>query len=82
VVADAGHLPPPFDDGGGVDPVSIGSGPTLSNNIFFVFGNVSFRQPHQADEKYRNFIGTDEKYGTFVGKLPLIKGPWKITQSR
>jgi hypothetical protein len=43
--------------------------------FFCFFGNVSFRWPHQTDEKYRTFVGTDEKYGTFVRKLPSAKGP-------
>jgi hypothetical protein len=75
VAAAAGHLPPPSDDGGGVDPVLIGSSPTLSYGIFFAFGNASFRRPHQADEKYRTFVGTDEKYRSFVGKLPTEDNP-------
>jgi hypothetical protein len=82
VAAAVGHLPHPFDDSGGVDPVLIGNGLTLSSGIFFVFQNVSFCRPHQADEKYRTFIGIDEKYGTFVKKLPLAKDRQKITQSQ
>jgi hypothetical protein len=75
VAADAGHLPPPSDDGSDVDLVPIGSGLTLSSGIFCFFGNVSFRWPHQIDEKYRTFVGTDEKYETFIRKLPSAKGP-------
>jgi hypothetical protein len=81
VAAAVGHLPHPFDDSGGVDPVPIGNGLTLSGGIF-VFQNVSFCRPHQADEKYRTFIVIDEKYGTFVKKLPLAKDRPKITQSQ